>query len=283
MSLTRLPGSVQSSQRISLAAGPTKMNTQAPTVTTQPSYLHLLLDVRAFVASPCAPGETAELFFALYNKAESRFITEEFCLILNHLGSPARDPEQRLGRLRTLFTDLKREDLSGSIFLVCRIVRNGALKMRSESMAGTLDSQHRSGAVRSASTQFLSDYGSSRGGTSTIGDHLTDDSFSVTSGFGGHRTNTIDTQLTAPNSIVDGRPTFRRPLGCAVIELPQLQNMLHEAPGVPNGGVEATMPIWVPREESNFATLHEEIIHGRTQEFAAVSRYRIDWYITFSS
>ena len=66
-------------------------------------FYHMFLDVRAFVASPCSPGETAELFFSLYNKAETRFVTEDFCAILNHNGVLARDPS---AHIRTLFTGL---------------------------------------------------------------------------------------------------------------------------------------------------------------------------------
>jgi hypothetical protein len=49
-------------------------------------HYHLLIDLKAFFASPCQPGETAELLFSLYNKAENRFMTEECCMILNHQG-----------------------------------------------------------------------------------------------------------------------------------------------------------------------------------------------------
>ena len=47
---------------------------------------HLLMDFKAFFASPSALGETTELSFSLYNKSEGRFLTEECCIILNHQG-----------------------------------------------------------------------------------------------------------------------------------------------------------------------------------------------------
>ena len=84
--------------------------------------------MRAFVASPCAPGETAELYFSLYNKADARFVSEEFCAVRNHNGVLARDPS---ARNRTLFTDLVQSDAQDPIYLVCKIVRNGSLKMSS--------------------------------------------------------------------------------------------------------------------------------------------------------
>lgn len=236
------------------------------------SFYHAYLDVRAFVASPCVPGETAELYFSLYNKVESRFITEEFCLILNHLGSPARDPEQRLGRLRTLFTDLKHEDVStpGAVYLVCRIVRNGAMKIRPEATAGTLDSHQRNGSLRRGSGNLLNDFGNGRSDVS-ISETATDDSFSVTSGFGGHRTTTVETSMTTPAaSMVDGRSRFRRPLGCAVLELPSLTKLMSAGEG--GGGMEYNMPIYVPSEESGFASLHEDIIERRTRVYLKSSK-----------
>lgn len=50
------------------------------------TFYHVLVDLKAFVASPCAPGETAELIFSLYNKSEKRFLTEECCIVVNHQG-----------------------------------------------------------------------------------------------------------------------------------------------------------------------------------------------------
>ena len=235
------------------------------------SHYNYFLDVRAFIASPCGPGETAELYFSLFNRAENRFLTEEFCLILNHLGSPARDGEQRIGRLRTLFTDLKQEDLAGSIFLVCRLVRNGALKMRSNSSAGTLDVHQRSINGRHPPAP-VTDTGTLRSAPSLY-DNVTDDSFSVTSGFAGHRTMTADTSVTTmTGSIVDGRPSYRRPLGCAVLELPHLSKLLSDGADLSGTGLEFTMPIYTPKEESMFATLHEDIIHNRTKDVYTTSR-----------
>lgn len=193
-------------------------------------------------------------------------MTEEFCLILNHLGSPARDSEQRIGRLRTLFADLKLDDLGSSVYLVCNLVRNGALKMRGDTASGTLDSVTRSGTLgRSGATH--SQMGTLLS-TPSIAESATDDSFSVTSGFGGHRTTTVETAMTTAASIVDGRPTFRKPLGCAAISLPHLAKMMSDA----GDGMEVSMPIYAPRDEAAFGTIHEDIIHGRTKELIGSSR-----------
>ncbi|WVQ84302.1 hypothetical protein IAT38_006454 [Cryptococcus sp. DSM 104549] len=240
------------------------------------SYYHLLLDVRAFIANPCAPGETAELFFSLYNKAERRFITEEFCLVLNHYGSPARDSEQRLGRLRTLYTDLKPEDLGLDIYLVCRIVRNGALKMRLEGGTGTGTWPGASAGRRSSLYGIAEATGTMRShGQAPSSANLTDDSFSVTSGYGPeiHRPPTVESSAAgAQGSVVEGRPSFRRPLGCAVMSLPQLATMLGDGVSKAGEGVEKVVRIYLPKDEATFATLHEDIIHNRVKEFGTSSR-----------
>ncbi len=268
LSATIQPMSHSKSHRFSIT--PANRHAGAPQAAVG-SYYHCFLDVHAFIASPCAPGETAELYFSLFNRVENRFVTEEFCLVLNHLGSPARDPEQRLGRLRTLFTDLKFEDVASSIFLVCRMVRNGALKMRSETSGGTLDSHDTVGSIRRPSGATYMSTGTLRG-TASILESLTDDSFSVTSEFGGHRAATIDTAITTNASIVDGRPSFRRPLGCAVMELSPLSKLLSDSGDKSGMGAEFSMPIFVPRDEAMFATLHEDIVHGRTKDLVTSSR-----------
>ena len=81
------------------------------------------------------------------------------------------------------------------------------------------------------------------------------------SAFDGHRTQTTDTSNTVTHSVVDGRPTFRRPLGVAVLELPQLGKMMSD--GSEKGAAEFSMPIFAPREEGSFAGLHQDIISGK--------------------
>ena len=157
-----------------------------------------------------------------------------------------------------LFTNLKQEDLGTSTYLVCRLVRDGALKMKLDAASGPLDSIGRNGSVRGA--HVYTDMGTLLS-TTSIAESATDDSFSVTSGFNAR---TIDTSLTTSASMVDGRPKFRRPLGCAAIELPQLSKLLAE--GEKTGpGADLSMPIYVAKDEGAFATLHEDVIAKRSQ------------------
>lgn len=81
---------------------------------------------------------------------------------------------------------------------------------------------------------------------------------------------TADTSFTANASIVDGRPSFRRPLGCAVLELPKANKLLSD--GGDKGGMEFSIPIFAPSSEEGFATLHEDVISGRMGNAATSPR-----------
>ncbi|KAK2467786.1 hypothetical protein APHAL10511_000081 [Amanita phalloides] len=116
---------VAHSRSRSISQGRLDISDFARSLRNTTKFYHLYLDVRAFVASPCSPGETAELSFSLYRKQGTQFITEDFCVVLNHNGVMARDPS---GRIRTLFTDLVFTDIQDPTYLVCRIIRNGTLK-----------------------------------------------------------------------------------------------------------------------------------------------------------
>ncbi|KAI0812456.1 cytoplasmic protein [Irpex lacteus] len=178
----------------------------------RPKFYHIFLDLRAFVASPCAPGETAELIFSLLNKNENRFVSEEFCVVLNHNGVLARDPT---ARIRTLFTDLTVADAQEPLYLVCYIVRNGSMKM-----------------------------GSSMG--------------SIAEG--------TKRNSTQPPDNGDLPPQFRRPFGCAVLELTQLRKMAVEGLEI-SPTREYTMPIYVPTNEATFTMLHTDILYNRHKEY----------------
>ena len=202
----------------------------SPSYPPQPKakFYHVFLDLRAFVASPCAPGETAELFFSLYNKADSRFVSEEFCAILNHNGVLARDPS---ARIRTLFTDLVQSDAQDPIYLVCKIVRNGSMKM---------------------------------GGLGSISENrhtIIGGSFNPTESYNGRNSTSGD----SPQQ-------FRRPFGCAVLELTQLSAMAAEQTEV-SSTREHTMPIYVPTNETTFSMLHQDILNHNVREYEKSPRY----------
>ena len=199
-------------------------------------FYHIFMDLRAFVASPCAPGETAELLFSLYNKDEERFVSEDFRIILNHNGVLARDPQ---ARIRTLFTDLIASDAQESIYLVCSIVRNGTLKMGS-SMGSIVEGGKRSSeSYRDLST------------SATLG-YSADDLASRVNG--------------------DVPAYFRRPFGCAVLELDELRKMAAEGLEM-SPTKEYSMPIYVPVNEATFSMLHKDILNRNTKEYEKSNRY----------
>ncbi|KAJ8077056.1 Deoxycytidine kinase 1 [Marasmius tenuissimus] len=212
--------------------------------TSAAKFYHIFLDVRAFVASICSPGETVELFFSLYRKQENRwqFISEEFCAVLNHNGVLARNPSHRI---RTLFVDLAPSDLQDSIYLVCRIVRNGALKLGNNMSSGVGD-RERKGSE--ASARFES-------GTS---------SYAETFG-------PVSPGSPRPLTVQDNMVQFRRPFGCAVVELTQLSKMVEEGADV-SPSKEYTMPIYVPTNETTFSMLHHNIIEGHLKDYEKSAR-----------
>ncbi|ORX96112.1 hypothetical protein K493DRAFT_337071 [Basidiobolus meristosporus CBS 931.73] len=95
---------------------------------------HLFFDLKAFVASICSTGEYSELHFSLFNRTTAKFISEEFLIVLTSQGMPS-DPN-RIGRLRTLFSDLSQKDISDQLYLVCRIVRIGRTLLLEKSKDG---------------------------------------------------------------------------------------------------------------------------------------------------
>ncbi|ORY03265.1 hypothetical protein K493DRAFT_297523 [Basidiobolus meristosporus CBS 931.73] len=113
---------------------PVRKKTPKAAVDSISSLYHLFFDLKAFVASICSTGEYAELHFSLFNKTSSKFISEEFLIVLTSQGMPS-DPN-RIGRLRTLFSDLSQKDVSDQIYLVCRIVRIGRTLLLEKSKDG---------------------------------------------------------------------------------------------------------------------------------------------------
>lgn len=192
-------------------------------------FYHIFLDLRAFVASFCAPGEVAELFFSIYKHSDNpRFVTEECCVVLNHNGVLAREGGSTI-RARTLFTDIAQSDAQDTLFLVCRIVRNGAMKMASSISSGMPGAD---GSRRRPSESSIS---------------LADPPGMVHQGF-------------------SESANYRRPFGCAVLELAQLSKMVAEGSDV-SPMREHTMPIYVPVNEALFSMLHQDIIANNSKEY----------------
>lgn len=229
-----------------ITATPARVNTissastQTPTPPPPPpphnvKYFHVFLEVRAFVASPCAPGETAELYLSLYAKSESRFLTEEYCVILNHHGVPVRSPDRGPSKMSTLFTDLSSNDMQ-DLYIVCRIVRNGAMRLN-----------HATDPRSGADDTGLERSGSRAGATTAI-PGAQNGPYSGHPGFRNRR-------MTSDH-------TFRRPFGCAVLSLGQDH---HFEIDTTSSSVkkEHMMPIFTPTTEATFSTLHQDIIASR--------------------
>ncbi|KAF8586680.1 hypothetical protein K439DRAFT_1340268 [Ramaria rubella] len=216
-----------------------------PPSKTAVRFYHVYLDLRAFVASLCSPGETAELYFSLYNKTDARFLTEEFCAVLNHNGVSAREPSDgRIGRIRTLFIDLAQTDVQETIYLVCRIVRNGSMKMNTTLSSSGQSTDGRRASETSARDPTMSTWS---------------DAASTYNG------NPASPQQRQSNG-GDTQAFFRRPFGCAVLELSQLNELFADQTDV-SSTKEHTMQIFVPATEAAFSTLHQDLIASRVREF----------------
>lgn len=201
-------------------------------------FYHIFLDLRAFVASFCAPAEVAELFFSVYKHSDNpRFVTEEFCVVVNHNGVLAREGGPTI-RARTLFTDIAQSDAQDTLFLICRIVRNGAMKMASNISSGVPGAD---GTRRRPSESSIT---------------LADTPGTV--------------RAPASQGSVESA-NYRRPFGCAVLELSQLSKMVAEGSNM-SPMREYTMPIYVPGNEALFSMLHQDIIATNSKEYDKSTR-----------
>jgi hypothetical protein len=80
----------------------------------------------------------------------------------------------------------------------------------------------------------------------------------------------------------DGVVTFRRPFGCAVLELTQLTKVATD-PAEVSSTKEHSMPIFTPVNEATFSMLHQDIISGNSKEYEKSPRYAFAIESTTSS
>ncbi|GAA5897476.1 guanine nucleotide exchange factor DCK1 [Sporobolomyces salmoneus] len=235
-----------------IASEPTSTHLPSPFSPSTPSssstnrFHQVFVDFRGLAATTLAStGESIELYFSLFNQSDSRYITEDFCLVLDHNGVPVR-PEA-LSRMSTLFRDLSQHDVQDQLYLVCRIVKNGTFTRTSS--AQTPPTTHRS--------TFMASSPGPRSESASIPDNSS--AISLNGGneverIGNHSQEMLTTDLT-------GRLSCRRPFGCAVLEISQFNRKQGDAV------VQQRMPIFTPSNEASFSTLHEDIIASRTREF----------------
>lgn len=242
--LVRQRTTTSESRVLSLAPSP-------PASPPSGEFFHLFMELRAFVASPCLPQETAELFFSLYSKTLKQFITEEFVVIMDHHGTPVNDPH---ASVRTLFQDLGPQD-TGDAVLVCKIIRCGAMKM--SAVAGSPSSS--GPRPNSRASHHSPPDGSSPNLLSSSS------SSNPTSGSATSSTPSFHTYKPTQSA-----GQFRRPFGCAVANLGQF---VKDADNWEVQPFVLGMQIFVPIDEAEFASLHEDIIQNRTHLFERSARW----------
>lgn len=214
---------------------------------SQPRPSAVRLAFQGLVGDFAAPGEIVELYFSLFSKRESRYVTEEACILVGDDGILVGNEQCR----HTVFRDLTKHDMQSELYLVCRIVRNGFFYKTSGSV-GTA-----SGPPRAASRSGLS-LASSR--HSTRSDVISRDLAPSPA--------TLDVAPTSDTMLYrdsTGQKSCRRPLGSAVTELAAIE--ARQSP--------FTMSISTPVTEETFSTLHEDLIHGRAARFEHPSHAHI--------
>ncbi|KAI8980817.1 hypothetical protein BDB01DRAFT_851559 [Pilobolus umbonatus] len=205
------------------------------------TFYHIFFELKACVAHICQPGEFTELYFSLYSATEKKFITEKFVVVLNSNGMPK--DESQIGKLQTLFVDLSGHDLSEEVYLVCHIIRLGGMKM-------TEGKDHFNNIVNS---------------TSIFGSHYPMKTF--------QRQNSFNLPMSLPSFPSSPVPNgCRRPFGCAVLKLNSIVLQCDAMPTTaanPNtqaNNSEYNMLIYTPASESNYTSLHEDIIFDNVKE-----------------
>ena len=82
----------------------------------------LFLDVKVCIFSV---GEETDLHFSLYHHGRKEFLTDEFIVNLPPPGLP--EHMRVMGKIKTIFQDIVPADVTGDVWLVCRIYRRGGL------------------------------------------------------------------------------------------------------------------------------------------------------------
>lgn len=186
-----------------------------------PNPLHL--------SALCPPSEYLELYFAIYNEGEQRFVTEQYCIILDSNGVPT--DETRIGKLRSMFTDMSHRELIEKMYIVCRVVRVGRMLMQdSTSLVG-------SGGKESSSTGSF---------------------FSTSNLFSGFSAAQAPISTMPQNAFTPNyEQYYRRPFGVAILDL---EDTIRGASKSGNVYHERVMKVYVPSNEASFATFHESLI-----------------------
>lgn len=186
----------------------------------------------------------------------------------------------RLDKARVLFRDLSHQDTLDALLLVCRIIINGSFRTatstnssgaasitsRNSTLNGHLTSPYGVGSGY-ASQSFVSPVLPS---TSALDLHNVDGR-NVSQGGMGQARPSVSMTTTGE----DGQRTFRRPFGCAVVEISQFcrdgaaasTSTSAGAGAGAAGSVELPLPIFTPLQEAGFSTLHEDIIASRIKDF----------------
>ena len=244
-----------------------------------PVLYHLLVNMRAFVGSICSSAnEGVELSFVLYTRHEHHFLSEPFIVNLNHNGVPAGPrPEDLVGRVQTLFTDLTSKDIGEEIYLVCRIFRTGEGKdvlTHATANATPPKDQSRSSALFDMTRPLSGGTNRAHKSTSSVirpkGARVSQIFSRSSSPEAPNSTNPLSKTTHSSNpstgkASINKGSWCRKPFGCSVLDLSRI---FHESPtsNSTESGTDHVMPIFVASQEHDFYCLHERIIESKTNK-----------------
>jgi hypothetical protein len=121
---TQLPSNATEQYELEVEKGVRECNTNAGgtgTSANQQTYVQLVVEYKVAMFSA---GEPTELFFSLWSE-KLGVLTEEFLVTLTDKGMPERIDQ--LGEMRTVFAEIKRQEIAEDLCLVCRLYRTGGL------------------------------------------------------------------------------------------------------------------------------------------------------------
>lgn len=241
--------------------------------------LHIFFELKGCAASLCLPGEYAELHFSLYNRKDSKFVTEKFVVFVNSSGHAAEELQGR-SPMRTVFQDLDFSESGNDLALVCQIIRVGKMNVSEREGLGDKAGFVVSPGILLPHSLSVSSLASMQSTTTT------------SSNFSLYNHSTTATNRSSTNPRPKRQNFVRRPFGCAVLNLEELDES-KERPTVANisnnnnlianqlsaslmdssaKNGEHTIRIFVPSSDNIFSSLHDHILANNTSAYETSSR-----------
>ena len=119
---TQLPSNAIEQYELEVEKGVREYSANVRDNNSRRKMVRLLVEYKVAMFSA---GEPTELFFSLWSEKRG-VLSEEFLVTLTDKGMPEKI--DLLSDMKTIFTDVTREEISEDICLVCRLYRSGGLQ-----------------------------------------------------------------------------------------------------------------------------------------------------------